>query len=131
MRRIVALAAASLSFAVAAHAAPPSQQYKLAPLGAGATLVAPAVDRAKALAEDASAPKAGPLRYAIVSKHDAAARDAKGRSNAGEWTTLADGRVVHVGPPAELMTPEILERVFGTPVEVRRDGPYPLAVYYR
>ncbi len=29
------------------------------------------------------------------------------------------------------MTPEILERVFGTPVEVRRDGPYPLAVYYR
>ena len=44
---------------------------------------------------------------------------------------LADGRVVHVGPPAELMTPEILEHVFGTPVEVRREGPYPLAVYYR
>lgn len=44
---------------------------------------------------------------------------------------LADGRVVHVGPPAELMTSEVLERVFGTPVEVRRDGPYPLAVYYR
>ena len=44
---------------------------------------------------------------------------------------LADGRVVHVGPPAELMTPEVLECVFGTPVDVRRDGPYPLAVYYR
>lgn len=44
---------------------------------------------------------------------------------------LADGQVVHVGTPDELMTPTTLEQVFGTPVEVRRDGPYPLAVYYR
>jgi iron complex transport system ATP-binding protein len=44
---------------------------------------------------------------------------------------LADGRVVHAGTPAELMTPATLEEVFGTPVEVRHDGAYPLAVYYR
>jgi len=44
---------------------------------------------------------------------------------------LADGQVVHVGTPDELMTPTTLEQVFGTPVDVRRDGPYPLAVYYR
>lgn len=44
---------------------------------------------------------------------------------------LADGQVVHVGTPDELMTPATLEQVFGTPVDVRRDGPYPLAVYYR
>ncbi|MDQ1135792.1 iron complex transport system ATP-binding protein [Microbacterium sp. SORGH_AS 1204] len=44
---------------------------------------------------------------------------------------LSEGRVVHVGTPGELMTPTTLEEVFGTPVEVRRDGPYPLAVYYR
>jgi len=44
---------------------------------------------------------------------------------------LAEGRVVHVGTPGELMTPDTLEEVFGTPVDVRRDGPYPLAVYYR
>lgn len=44
---------------------------------------------------------------------------------------LSEGRVVHEGSPAEIMTPETLEEVFGTPVEVRRDGAYPLAVYYR
>lgn len=44
---------------------------------------------------------------------------------------LAEGRVVHVGTPSDLMTPAILQQVFGTPVEVRADGPYPLAVYYR
>ncbi|WP_150958006.1 ABC transporter ATP-binding protein [Microbacterium testaceum] len=44
---------------------------------------------------------------------------------------LAEGRVVHVGTPTELMTSSTLEEVFGTPVEVRADGPYPLAVYYR
>jgi len=44
---------------------------------------------------------------------------------------LAEGRVVHVGTPGDLMTPTTLEEVFGTPVQVRRDGPYPLAVYYR
>ncbi|MDF2048209.1 ATP-binding cassette domain-containing protein [Microbacterium sp. Kw_RZR3] len=44
---------------------------------------------------------------------------------------LSDGRVAHVGTPDDLMTSSTLENVFGTPVEVRRDGPYPLAVYYR
>ncbi|MFJ4039357.1 ABC transporter ATP-binding protein [Microbacterium sp. NPDC090007] len=44
---------------------------------------------------------------------------------------LAEGQVVHVGTPADLMTSDTLEQVFGTPVEVRRDGAYPLAVYYR
>ena len=93
MRFTVVLAAAGLALSVAAQAAPPSQQYKLEALGADATLVAPAVDRAKALAEDEAASKAGPLRYALVSKHEASARDASGKSNAGRWTTLPDGRV--------------------------------------
>ncbi|WP_285136347.1 ATP-binding cassette domain-containing protein [Microbacterium sp. lyk4-40-TSB-66] len=44
---------------------------------------------------------------------------------------LSEGRVVHVGTPDELMTSSTLQEVFGTPVQVRRDGPYPLAVYYR
>ncbi|KTS04900.1 MULTISPECIES: iron ABC transporter ATP-binding protein [Microbacterium] len=44
---------------------------------------------------------------------------------------LSEGRVVHVGTPDDLMTSSTLEDVFGTPVEVRRDGAYPLAVYYR
>lgn len=44
---------------------------------------------------------------------------------------LSEGRVVHVGTPVELMTPSILEDVFGTPVEVHGGGAYPLAVYYR
>lgn len=44
---------------------------------------------------------------------------------------LVDGEVVHAGTPDEFMTPETLEHVFGTPMQVRRDGPYPLAVYFR
>ncbi|MEX0153154.1 ABC transporter ATP-binding protein [Microbacterium sp. LMI1-1-1.1] len=44
---------------------------------------------------------------------------------------LSDGRVVHEGTPVELMTPDTLEEVFGTAVEIRRDGAYPVAVYYR
>lgn len=44
---------------------------------------------------------------------------------------LAGGRVAHVGSPAEIMEPAVLESVFGTPVQVRADGAYPLAVYYR
>ena len=44
---------------------------------------------------------------------------------------LADGRVVQHGPVDELMTDEILESVFDTPIRVRRDGDYPVAVYYR
>ncbi|WP_030106724.1 ABC transporter ATP-binding protein [Actinoalloteichus caeruleus] len=44
---------------------------------------------------------------------------------------LTRGRVAQAGPPSELMTRSTLEEVFETPVEVRRDGPHPLAVYYR
>lgn len=33
---------------------------------------------------------------------------------------LADGRVLAVGPPLDVMTPPLLERVFGAPVEVAR-----------
>ncbi|WP_314456621.1 ATP-binding cassette domain-containing protein [uncultured Microbacterium sp.] len=44
---------------------------------------------------------------------------------------LSEGRVVHVGTPDDLMSSSTLEEVFGTPIDVRRDGPYPLAVYYR
>jgi iron complex transport system ATP-binding protein len=44
---------------------------------------------------------------------------------------LRDGRVEHVGTPAEFMVPEVLERVFDTPMQVRTDGDFPLAVYYR
>ncbi|MCC2335442.1 iron ABC transporter ATP-binding protein [Cellulomonas wangsupingiae] len=44
---------------------------------------------------------------------------------------MTDGRVRHVGTPAQIMTEEILTDVFATPVTVV-DGPgHPLAVYYR
>ena len=40
------------------------------------------------------------------------------------------GRVVEFGPPAAIMTDDVLSRVFDTPVQVV-DGPSgPLAVYY-
>ncbi|UGS25095.1 ATP-binding cassette domain-containing protein [Microbacterium resistens] len=43
---------------------------------------------------------------------------------------MKDGRVVEFGPPAQIMTDEVLTRVFDTPVRVV-DGPHgPLAVYY-
>jgi iron complex transport system ATP-binding protein len=50
---------------------------------------------------------------------------------ADRMIALADGKVVHHGTPVELMTPEVLSEVFGTPVEVRTDGEHPIAVYYR
>lgn len=45
---------------------------------------------------------------------------------------LRDGEVRHTGSPAQVMRPEVLQDVFGTPVQVI-DGTagYPLAVYYR
>ena len=43
---------------------------------------------------------------------------------------MKDGKVVEFGAPAEIMTDEVLTRVFETPVQVI-DGPHgPLAVYY-
>ncbi len=44
---------------------------------------------------------------------------------------LSAGQVVQHGTPAEIMTSDVLEGVFGTPMEVRTDGEYPLAVYFR
>lgn len=43
----------------------------------------------------------------------------------------AEGAVRHQGSPAEVMASDVLEDVFGTPVDVRTTGPYPLAVYFR
>ena len=43
---------------------------------------------------------------------------------------VKDGRVVEFGPPEQIMTDEVLTRVFDTAVQVV-DGPRgPLAVYY-
>lgn len=44
---------------------------------------------------------------------------------------LTAGRVAHTGSPATFMRGDVLEDVFGTPVDVRTDGDYPLAVYFR
>ncbi|MGO2751873.1 MAG: iron ABC transporter ATP-binding protein [Pseudoclavibacter sp.] len=44
---------------------------------------------------------------------------------------LTDGQLARSGSPQDLMTTETLEQVFGTPIQVRHDGDYPLAVYYR
>ena len=44
---------------------------------------------------------------------------------------LADGCVVASGTPAEIISSEVLERVFETPVQVVDHGGHPLAVYYR
>ena len=44
---------------------------------------------------------------------------------------LAGGEVSHVGTPDEIMQPEVLEEIFGTPMQVLRDGEYPVAVYFR
>lgn len=43
---------------------------------------------------------------------------------------MGDGQVVETGTPAEILCPEVLERIFKTPCSVV-DGPHgPLAVYY-
>lgn len=44
---------------------------------------------------------------------------------------LAGGQVEYDGSAEGLMRPAVLERIFGTPVDVRTDGPYPVAVYFR
>ncbi|SJN12309.1 Iron compound ABC transporter, ATP-binding protein [Leucobacter sp. 7(1)] len=44
---------------------------------------------------------------------------------------LADGRVVASGTPEEIITPEVLERVFETPVQVLEHAGRRVAVYYR
>ena len=43
---------------------------------------------------------------------------------------MRDGRVVEFGPPAEIMTDEVLTGVFDTPVQVVAGPHGPLAVYY-
>ena len=44
---------------------------------------------------------------------------------------MTDGRIRHVGTPAQIMTEEILTDVFATPVTVVEGPGHPLAVYYR
>ncbi|GAA1622906.1 ATP-binding cassette domain-containing protein [Leucobacter chromiireducens] len=44
---------------------------------------------------------------------------------------LADGRVVASGTPEEIITPDVLERVFETPVQVLEHEGRRVAVYYR
>lgn len=44
---------------------------------------------------------------------------------------LAQGKVVASGTPEEIITPEVLERVFETPVEVIEHGGKRVAIYYR
>lgn len=44
---------------------------------------------------------------------------------------LESGRIVASGTPDEIMTPEVLERVFETPVEVVEQGGKRVAIYYR
>ena len=44
---------------------------------------------------------------------------------------LADGRVIASGTPEEIITPEVLELVFKTPVEVLKHSGKRVAVYYR
>lgn len=44
---------------------------------------------------------------------------------------LANGQVVAAGTPDEIISPEVLERVFETPVQVVRHNDHPVAVYYR
>ncbi|MCZ4067597.1 MULTISPECIES: iron ABC transporter ATP-binding protein [Microbacterium] len=44
---------------------------------------------------------------------------------------LTGGKVACAGTPREIMRPDVLESVFQTPIAVRDDGEYPLAVYFR
>lgn len=44
---------------------------------------------------------------------------------------LTGGTVACAGTPHEIMRPDVLESVFHTPIAVRDDGDYPLAVYFR
>lgn len=44
---------------------------------------------------------------------------------------LKEGRLVQLGTPKEIMTPEILSDVFNTEIKILGSEDYPLAVYYR
>ncbi len=68
----------------------PSTSAGLTALTQDATLQLPAIDVAKALAEDAAAPKDSPLRYAIAL--DGKGAGIGGAKAGGQWHTLADGR---------------------------------------
>ncbi|RLV56670.1 ATP-binding cassette domain-containing protein [Aeromicrobium phragmitis] len=43
---------------------------------------------------------------------------------------MVDGRIAHVGPAREVITPYVLTEVFGTPVDVIEHRDRPVAVYY-
>jgi iron complex transport system ATP-binding protein len=44
---------------------------------------------------------------------------------------MANGRVIGEGPPAEIITPEVMARVYGMDMEVHELGGDRIAVYYR
>ncbi|HZP67031.1 MAG TPA: hypothetical protein VFB32_12045 [Rudaea sp.] len=79
-----------LAWAAVAPAQTPSQRYALPAPDARYTLEAQGVDRAKALAEDAAAPKFAPQRYAL-SRDVGSVSIANGTARGGEWRELPDG----------------------------------------
>lgn len=85
---LLALAASASTAAIAGTL--PSATAGLEAPTQDATLRLPAIDAAKALVEDAAAPKDTPLRYAIAL--DAQGAGIGGAKAAGQWKTLADGR---------------------------------------
>jgi hypothetical protein len=83
-----------LLFPLAAFAAAPSAEFALPDLDRNAILELPAIDRAKALREDAAvATKPGPLRYALGHAIDGMAVSGT-KSRGGEWSTLPDRRLL-------------------------------------
>ncbi|QOC89757.1 ATP-binding cassette domain-containing protein [Micromonospora craniellae] len=52
-------------------------------------------------------------------------------AHADRVVALTGGRLAHTGTPAELMNPTTLQDIFDTEIEVRTDGPHPVAVYVR
>lgn len=92
MKRSFVLLALLGTATCASAAKLPSERYGLPP-ATHTHIAVPALDSAKALAEDASAEaKARPLRYAIGHKVRANPITTRGRAKLGEWRTLPDGR---------------------------------------
>jgi hypothetical protein len=79
--------------AATAGAQLPSDHYALAPLSGAATVQLPALDEAKARAEDALSDKSAPLRYAVARATSVDAQ-ATGKSAQGVWQALPDGRAL-------------------------------------
>ena len=83
----------AMTYVAAADIALPSRQFALPPLDGAQTLELPALDEAKARAEDALADKSAPTRYA-VGRATSVDAQATGKSAQGVWQTLPDGRAL-------------------------------------